>query len=305
MGFDMALALRVGLGGLDGGENHEGKREKENILLGECPDGFKIAGKCLLLQKALYGLRRASRLWQKKFTARLVELGLRQISEEPCFFVNEYLFLIFFIDDIITFFHPDNRERAAVFKNSLLQSFDVKDLGELKWFLGVRVLRDRPNRKLWLCQDSYIEKITNRFNLPSTPMITDSLERNPGRASPQDIHLFQQKVGSLLYATAITRPDASRAVNKLSEFLTNPSRYHLEAAARVISYLYGTKSLALEYSRDSNTFLYVPAMPPLRTTSIARAQRASCSSYSVDQLTGEPANKRLLQRLRRKQNCSH
>ena len=212
----------------------------------ECPDGFKIAGKCLLLQKALYGLRRAPRLWQKKFTARLVELGLRQISEEPCFFVNEYLFLIFFIDDIITFFHPDNRERAAVFKNSLMQSFDVKDLGELKWFLGVRVLRDRPNRKLWLCQDSYIEKITNRFNLqpvkvPSTPMITDSLERNPGRASPQDIHLFQQKVGSLLYATAITRPDASRAVNKLSEFLTNRSRYHLEAADRVISYLYGTK----------------------------------------------------------------
>jgi len=64
----------------------------------ECPDGFKMSGKCLLLQKALYGLRRAPRLWQKKLIARLVELGLRQISEEPCFFINEYLFLIFFVD---------------------------------------------------------------------------------------------------------------------------------------------------------------------------------------------------------------
>jgi hypothetical protein len=65
----------------------------------------------------------------------------------------------------------------------------MKDLGELKWFLGVRVVRDRPNRKLWLCQDSYIE---------------------------------------------------------LSEFLTNPSQLHLGA---------GTKSLAIEYSANSDTFL--------------------------------------------------
>lgn len=45
--------------------------------------------------------------------------------------------LIFFIDDIITFFHPKNQNRASAFKKSLIESFDVKDLGELKWFLGV------------------------------------------------------------------------------------------------------------------------------------------------------------------------
>jgi hypothetical protein len=214
----------------------------------------------LLLKKALYGLRRAPRLWQKKFTARLIELGLRQISEEPCFFVNDFIFLLFFTDDTITLSRIENRERTLAFKKSLMESFDIKDLGELKWFLGVRVLRDRPNRKLWLCQDSYIEKIANRFNLqpmkaPTTPMVTDLLEKNTEKAKPQDIHLFQQKVGSLLYATAITRPDASRAVNKLSEFLTNPSQLHLEAADRVLRYLHGTKSLAIQYSLNSDTFL--------------------------------------------------
>jgi hypothetical protein len=58
-----------------------------------------------------------------------------------------------------------------------------------------------------------------------------------------------------LYATAITRPDTSRAVNKLSEFLTNPSQLHLEAADRVLRYLHGTKSLAIQYSPNSDTFL--------------------------------------------------
>jgi len=136
--------------------------------------------KVVAKKKALYGLRRAPRLWQKKFTARLIELGLRQISEEPCFFVNDFIFLLFFTDDTITLSRIENRERTLAFKKSLMESFDIKDLGELKWFLGVRVLRDRPNRKLWLCQDSYIETIANRFNLqpmkaPTTPMVTDLL----------------------------------------------------------------------------------------------------------------------------------
>ena len=91
----------------------------------ECPHGFEISGKCLLLKKALYGLRRAPRLWQKKFTARLIELRLRQISEEPCFFVNDYIFLLFFTDDTVTLSRLENRERALAFKKSLMESFDI------------------------------------------------------------------------------------------------------------------------------------------------------------------------------------
>jgi hypothetical protein len=121
-------------------------------------------------------------------------------------------------------------------------------------------LRNRPQGKLWLCQDSYIEKIANRFNLqtlkpPRTPMITEPFEMNSEVATPQDIHLFQQKVGSLLYATTITRPDAARAANKLSEFLKNPSKKHLDAVDRAIQYLHATKNHAIEFSRDSQTFL--------------------------------------------------
>jgi hypothetical protein len=141
-----------------------------------------------------------------------------------------------------------------------MESFDVKDLGELKWFLGIRIIRDRPNRKLWLCQDSYIQKITARFNLetekpPKTPITTNLHQKNPEQATPQEIHLFQQKIGSLLYATVITRPDVARTANKLSEYLMNPSPAHHQAVDRAIQYLYGTKSLAIEFSRDADAFL--------------------------------------------------
>ena len=58
-----------------------------------------------------------------------------------------------------------------------------------------------------------------------------------------------------LYATTITRPDATRTANKQSEFLTNPSKEHFDAIDRAIGYLYGTKFLAIEYSRESEGML--------------------------------------------------
>jgi hypothetical protein len=108
-------------------------------------------------------------------------------------------------------------------------------------------------KKLWLCQDSYIRKIATTFHLtdrkPSaTPLAIEELTPNTGQATTQKIYLYQRKVKSLFYATIITRADAARVTNKLSEFLTNLSSRHQDAADRAISYLNRTHSLAIEFS---------------------------------------------------------
>jgi len=133
----------------------------------------------------------------------------------------------------------------------------MKDIGELNWFLGIRILRNRTERKIWLCQDSYIEKIAKTFHLENTkpartPMATEELVPYEGKASPQEVYAYQRKVGSLLYATTITRPDAARAASKLSEFLQNPSPHHHGVVDRAITYLYGTRTYAIEYSARTN-----------------------------------------------------
>ena len=104
-------------------------------------------------------------------------------------------------------YHPKNQQKFDEFKEAFKAKYEIRDLGELKWFLGIRILRDRENRKLWLCQDSYVEKITHRFHLenrkvPLTPMSSGILTKYEGQASPKEVHLlYQQKVGSLLYAS--------------------------------------------------------------------------------------------------------
>ena len=68
-----------------------------------------------------------------------------------------------------------------------------------------------------------------------------------GGASHADIQRYQVKVGSLLYAAVITRPDIAFAVSRLARFNSNPSPLHHKAADRVLCYLQRTQSLALQY----------------------------------------------------------
>jgi hypothetical protein len=227
----------------------------DEVVYTELPDGFKEAGLCLLLLRPLYGLRRSPRLWQKDLSEKLKDLGLVCILEDMCIFTNDYITVLFFVDDIIPIYHPKNQQKFDEFKEAFKAKYEIRDLGELKWFLGIRILRDRENRKLWLCQDSYVEKITHRFHLedrkvPVTPMSSEILAKYDGQATPKEVHLYQQKVGSLLYATTITRPDVAKTASKLSEFLLNPSPRHMEAVDRAIAYLYGTRTLAIEYGPD-------------------------------------------------------
>jgi hypothetical protein len=131
------------------------------------PDGFSQPGKCIKLLRALYGLRRVPRLWQQELSAFLETLRLRQIKEESCLYTDDNgIFLLFHVDDILMVSRKDRAVQATTIRQALLARYELKDLGELNWFLGIRVIRDRGQGKLWICQDSYVEKITHRPRVP-------------------------------------------------------------------------------------------------------------------------------------------
>ena len=70
-------------------------------------------------------------------------------------------------------------------------------------------------------------------------------------ATAQEIHSYQQRVGSLNFAAVITRPDVAQAASKLSEFLTNPSKHHMECVNRTLKYLAHTKHLAIVFNTQA------------------------------------------------------
>jgi len=225
--------------------------EKETYT--QMPEGFGRPGKCWKLRRALYGLRISPRLWQQEASGVLQKLGLRQVPEDPCVFVGNGILVFFYVDDILIASHPTARARAQQLERDLESHWELTDYGDAEWFLNIRIIRDRTQKKLWLCQDSYINSIAARYNLTErapvfTPLPMEELQKYDGVATPREIHLYQQKVGSSGYATTITRVDAAKATAKLAQFLTNPGPQHQQAADRVITYLYSTRFHAIEYA---------------------------------------------------------
>ena len=130
-----------------------------------CPEGYKGDGSYLLLHKALYGLCRAPILWLKEFLKSLQKIGFKEVSGEPCLFTNQWLIIFFYMDDIVVLGHKEHRSHFDEFEKNLRAQYEIRALGQLTWFLGIRIIQDTTARKVWLCQDSYIDKITAKFHL--------------------------------------------------------------------------------------------------------------------------------------------
>ena len=212
----------------------------------------------LLLQKALYGLKQSPALWYKEFDGTLVELGLKPLPGIECIFTNQHMIVFFFVDDICVIYDKCHTHQVDAFEATLFATYEMTSLGEIEWFLGIRVTRDRSSRQLWLCQDSYIDKLATKFNISNTnksksPLPVEDIIKFTGTATPQDILRYQQKVGSINYPADLTRPDIPHAASKLSEHLTNPSPRHLELVTRVIEYLVSTRTLSILFDGQINS----------------------------------------------------
>lgn len=89
--------------------------------------------------------------------------------------------VFFYVDDIVFCHRKEDKEKAQEVIQELKREYQMSILGELKWFLGIHVLRARSQRLLWLTQEAYIEKIAKQYGidldgrLPDTPMAESEL----------------------------------------------------------------------------------------------------------------------------------
>jgi hypothetical protein len=228
------------------------------------PPGFGKYGVCWRLRKALYGLRRSPLLWFKDLRQFCSDFGLKPLNEEACIASNGKLTIFFFVDDIVALYRREHESEWARWHDKLMNRYATTHLGDMQFFLGIRIIRDRSVRRTWLCQDLYIEKIAHKFGLtlpaegargamPSTPLEADPA-RNDLDTNEARVNGFQQKVGSIVYPAAITRPDIMTAASKLAAHMHNPSEKHVEDADRCIRYLYDTRHLAIQFIGESDEF---------------------------------------------------
>ena len=119
------------------------------------------------LNKSIYGLKQASRSWNIRFDQAVKSFGFVQNVNEPSVYKKDeesaVVFLILYVDDILLI--GNDVGVLSTVKVWLASNFDMKDLGEASYILGIKLLRDRKNKTIGLSQASYIDKVLTRFSM--------------------------------------------------------------------------------------------------------------------------------------------
>ena len=138
------------------------------------------------------------------------------------------------------------------------ENFDLTDNGDLEWYLGFHVKRDRKNKITSLTQTQHITNLLKKFGMneakpEATPMPpkTKLRARKDKCQDSKLIKKYQQLVGGLIYLTTTLRVDLTHAVNDLARHMSNPTQEHFDAGLRVLRYLAGTRDMGLTFDGRS------------------------------------------------------
>ena len=237
------------------------------------PEGYETTpGMVWKLDKALYGLAASPRLWYGCITKLLMEIGFKPSLADPCIFVKKttdgIAFISLYVDDLVI--TGNDKESIHQLKEALRKSFEMKDLGDLSYCLGMEINRtwneDKTSNTTKLTQVNYLIKMLAEFGMlestptpipmSRTPMLTKKMCPTDKATQESMEHIpYRRACGKLLYLALNTRPDIMVAVSLVSKFCENPGPAHWTAVKRIFRYLNGTRSHGLTYSSGGGSTL--------------------------------------------------
>jgi hypothetical protein len=119
----------------------------------------------------------------------------------------------------------DLKEMADI-KNKLKRKFKMRDLGNLRYFLGIRIMR--TEQTMHLSQAAYIESLLEKFGMSDCQQVETPMEQNPPRELEGDCTVgqkpYKELVGCHMYSMLNTRPDISSAINFYSRYQSNDTK---------------------------------------------------------------------------------
>ncbi|GJU65558.1 retrovirus-related pol polyprotein from transposon TNT 1-94 [Tanacetum coccineum] len=139
------------------------------------PEGFKVVGKeheVCKLHKSLYGLKQSPRQWYKRFDKFMMESKYTRSKYDHYVYLKKlqdgsFVYLLLYVDDMLI--ASQSLDEIEKLKTRLKSEFKMKDLGEAKMILGMKIVRDRKLRKLCLTRKQYLRRVLKRFRYMHNP----------------------------------------------------------------------------------------------------------------------------------------
>ncbi|WOG86417.1 hypothetical protein DCAR_0205621 [Daucus carota subsp. sativus] len=226
---------------------------------------------CKLL-KSIYGLRQAPHCWFMKLCSALLDFGFKQCACDHSMFVftqqgSITVFLVY-VDDMVL----AGNDQGTMTKVKLFLStrFQIKDLGHLKYFLGLELACS--SQGIHLHQKKYAQDLLTDVGLLNCKSSVIPLKQNNGLLTDlstetdfHDVSLYRRVIGRLIYLT-ISRHDIAYTLNTLAQFMSKPKVYHYHVVLKILRYLKETAGQGLLFSASSS----------LKLTAFSYADWAAC-----------------------------
>ena len=214
----------------------------------EQPPGFVAQGESGLvcrLHRSLYGLKQSPRAWFSRFSSVVQEFGMfRSTADHSVFYHHnssgQCIYLVVYVDDIVITGSDQNGIQNL--KQHLFTHFQTKDLGKLKYFLGIEIAQSSSG--VVLSQRKYALDILEETGMLDCKPVDTPMDPNvkliPRQGEPLgDPGRYRRLVGKLNYLT-ITRPNISFPVSIVSQFLQSPCDSHWDAVICILRYIKST-----------------------------------------------------------------
>eukprot|EP00253_Pinus_taeda_P026430 PITA_26430 len=212
-----------------------------------------VDGSVEKLKKALYGLKQAPRAWYERINSYLMKMGFTRSEVDPNIYFkvidDKPLILVLYVDDLFltgvdTLIHECKRE--------LVSEFEMKGLGLMHYFLGLKVWQ-KP-REIFLSQGKYVVKILERFSMVDCKLVTTPMELDFKKLSGSVVGPilrndteYHQLVEALMFLVK-SHSDICFAVNTLSQHMVEPHHSHWIGPKNLSRYLRGTITYGLRYT---------------------------------------------------------
>lgn len=229
----------------------------EEIYMDSPPDMTDSIGmKVCKLKKALYGLKQSPRAWFRRFTKSMKAFSYRASNSDHTLFLKRekgrIIVLIIYVDDMIV--TRNDQDEISSLQQYLASEFEMKQLENLKYFLGIKVARSKHG--IFLCQRKYtVDLLSGTVLLGSKPVDTP-IEQNHklfqcSNSANIDKGRYQRLVGKLIYLSH-TRPDITYAVNVVSQFMHDLRKLYMDVVERILRYLKFIPRKGILFSNHGN-----------------------------------------------------
>ncbi|XP_038897912.1 uncharacterized mitochondrial protein AtMg00810-like [Benincasa hispida] len=221
------------------------------------PLGFEkqFSRKVCKLKKSLYGLKQSLRAWFNRFTTFVKLQGYSQGHLDHTMFTKKFVsgkmaILIVYVDDIVI--SGDDASEIDILKRRMAEEFEIKDLGRLRYFLGMEVTRSKEG--ISVSQRKYTLDLLKETGMTGCKPVDIPMEVNTklsdlSSSAPVNKERYRRLVRKLIYLSH-TRLDIAYAVNVVSQFMQSPYEEHMKAVERILRYLNASLGRGLMFRKS-------------------------------------------------------